>query len=328
MVTKRAIAIAVAISLLASTAGAQSDAPTAPPATSPAAPPAANDPTAAPAPLEEARVRYQRAIELFDAGDYKLALVEFERVATLAPSPKLLYNIGLVHFQLGNYAKARTAYERYLTEVPDMSPERRAQVEKDVASLRGRTAYVTVTTNVPGAEISFDDGVLGTSPLAPKQLVNAGMHRITAEKSGFATAAKAITLAGGDSSTLDLVLVPLGDRPPPPPPPSSPTNVPALVGWITSGTLAVGAITTGVASLVASSKYDDMRASKFEGSPQDARDRLSSQRSLVQGLALTTDILGIAAIVAGGVSLYLTLKGTSQPEQHAPVAKSDWRLVW
>jgi tetratricopeptide (TPR) repeat protein len=324
MVNKRAFAIALAISLLASNAAAQSDTPAAPPA-----PPAANDPTAAPAPLEEARVRYQRAIELFDAGDFKLALVEFERVATLAPSPKLLYNIGLVHFQLGNYAKARTAYERYLVEVPDISPERRAQVEKDVASLRGRTAYVTVNTNVPGAEVSFDDGVLGTSPLAPKQLVNAGMHRITAEKSGFVTAAKSITLAGGDSSTLDLVLVPIGERPPPPPPPvSSPTNVPALVGWITSGTLAVGAITTGIASLAASSKYDDMRASKFEGSPQDARDRLTSQRNLVQGLALTTDILGIAAIVAGGVSLYLTLKGSQPEATHAPVAKSDWRLVW
>jgi hypothetical protein len=323
MVTQKAAAIVAVLMMLASNASAQGE----PPVTPAAPAPAANDPTAAPAPLEEARVRYQRAIELFDQGDYKLALVEFERVATLAPSPKLLYNIGLVHFQLGNYAKARVAFERYLVEVPEIPPERRAQVEKDVASLRVRTAYVTITTSVPGAEISFDDNVLGTSPLAPRQLVNAGMHRVTATKTGFASAAKSITLAGSDASTIDLVLVPLDGRPPPPP--EKPTNVPALVGWITTGTLAVGAITTGVASLVASSKYDDMRATKFEGSTQDARDRLASQRSLVQGLAVTTDVLGIAAIVAGGVSLYLTLKGPSQPEpQHPSTATSDWRIVW
>jgi len=55
---------------------------------------------------EEASTRFKRGLQLFDEGDYALALVEFERAYQLAPNYRALYNIGLVNVQLGRYAEA------------------------------------------------------------------------------------------------------------------------------------------------------------------------------------------------------------------------------
>src|SRR5215467_4367472 len=126
--------VILAASLVASTARAQAPAP----------------PTDT---VEEARVHYHRGLELFDDGDFKLALVELERAYVLAPTYKLLFDIGQVHYQLNDYAKARGALERYLAEgKEDVPADRREQVEHDLATLRSRTARVTLRANVSGAE--------------------------------------------------------------------------------------------------------------------------------------------------------------------------------
>src|SRR4026208_2260108 len=46
---------------------------------------------------DEARARYERGLKLYSDGAYDAARSEFERAYAIAPTYKVLYNIGLVH---------------------------------------------------------------------------------------------------------------------------------------------------------------------------------------------------------------------------------------
>jgi tetratricopeptide (TPR) repeat protein len=270
--------------------------------------PAQSDPIA-----EEARVHHRRGLELYDEGDYRLALVEFERAYEVSKSYKVLYNIGQVQFQLAAYAKARRALEQYLAQGGDqIAPQRRANVEKDLETLKTRTAILTVRVNVPDAEVAIEDQPAGKAPLEGL-LVDAGNVRIVVTHAGYSARMKQITLVGGDSQVVTIDLAE-----------SKPDVVvtqtnsglrgEAVAGWIVTGVLAAGTIGAGIAASAASSRYDDKRNTPISGSPEEAISELDRQRNLVRGLALTTDILAGLTLVAGGVSLYFTLK----PKPDAP----------
>src|SRR5262249_21577311 len=137
--------------------------------------------------------------KFYKDGDYKLALIEFRRAYDLAPTYKVLFNIGQVNFQLNNYADAQRAFEQYMKDGGSQVPgPRRAEVEKALADLKARTAYVTVKTNVEGATVSIDGRSVGATPLPSKLLIDAGEHRIIAVKEGFLNGERAMSLAGGD----------------------------------------------------------------------------------------------------------------------------------
>lgn len=151
-----------------------------------------------PADIEEARAHYRRGVELYDAKKYEAALVELERANSLAPTYRLLYNIALVQEQLGDAAGALRSFGSYLDAGADVPAVRHAEVERAMAALVVKVATVTVTSNVAGAEVSVDDGVAGTTPLAAPLRLNAGPHRLAATKDGYRPTTKAIDVVGGD----------------------------------------------------------------------------------------------------------------------------------
>lgn len=277
--------------------------------------------------VSEAKVHYERGTTLYNDGDFKLALIEFKRAYELAPNYKVLYNIGQVNLQLNNYAAALQALNDYLTQgAAEIPVKRRQQVEKDIAALNARTAHITVSTNVEGAEITIDDNAMGKSPLTAA-LVDAGTHRVSASKEGRVTASKTITLVPGDDSKLQLELpeVPVvppagpgqtvylpgggtsGPAPEQPPPPTSYV----WVGWAGAGALAAGAVVTGVLAVGAKSDLNDMK-----GRPTTA-DELSSTRSRALSMAIVSDVFAVTAVAVGGVTLYFTLKKKAEPRAAA-----------
>ncbi|MBS2014828.1 MAG: PEGA domain-containing protein [Deltaproteobacteria bacterium] len=262
----------------------------------------------------EARAHHRRGLELYDEGDYRLALVEFQRAYELAKSYKTLFNIGQVYFQLNNYAKARLTLEQYLQEGGSAIPDaRRAEVEKDLVTLKARTATLAVRTNVPDAEVIIDDAVLGKTPL-DGVVVNAGELRVRVEKQGFTARVRVVTLAGGDTTTVEIDMN--ETKPEVVVTQQASSGVPGgvVASWIVTGILAAGTVGTGIAAVAASSKYDTMRETPISGSVQEARSDLERQKSLVGGLAVTTDILAVSTIVATGISLYLTFRPRPQPD--------------
>jgi tetratricopeptide (TPR) repeat protein len=251
----------------------------------------------------EAGDRFAAGTSLYNEGDYKLALIEFERTHDLCPNYKVLYNIGQVNMQLNNYARARMALERYLKEGGTEIPPARAQrVEADLTLLRQRTAFVRVVTNVPGATVLIDDTEVGVTPFA--LLVDAGKHNVSVKMSGHLPASKAITLAGSDDVTVKLDLAenkPLALAAPAPLPAREGSNL--WIPWTITGFVTAGAVASGIVSLSTQSELAGLRVS-----PTATEEDRASAASRAKTLALTTDILTGAAILSAGLSLYLTLK--------------------
>lgn len=258
---------------------------------------------------KEAAQRFARAKQLYEEGDYQLALVEFQRAYDLAPNYRVLFNIAQVNIQLQNYAAARTVLEKYLEDGgAEITGARRSQTEADLQMLKGRTAYLRVTTTPP-ADVFIDDKPAGTTPLPSPVLVNGGAHKITVSKRGFTSVTKFVTLAGGDSKEEQFTLVAEQVGP-------KLTTVtrknwtPAVIAWAATGTLAVGAGIFGGLYLNKQSEIDDYNDNKKPISRDDA-DKLSASGTR---LALTADILGLLAIGGAAIATYFTVKPPSRDE--------------
>ncbi|WP_438026851.1 PEGA domain-containing protein [Sorangium sp. So ce233] len=256
----------------------------------------------------EADARFRRGVELYGEADYIAALTEFRRAYALAPAYQVLYNIAGACYQLRDYGGARIAGDR------------RAEVERDIAVLRGRVATVALSTSAPGVEISVDDVPVGKTPLAEPLLLSAGRRRIVVEAPDRPAVVRVIDVAGGDHVQLRIDLpearalrdegagspVASSSAQPGAPverAPRAARSAPVLP-WIATGTLAAGAAVTGIIALGASA---DLQAA-LDAFPGDAR-AIDRERKRTATLALTADLLAGAAVVAGGVSLVLTVVG-------------------
>lgn len=296
--------------LCAGAANGQVAAPAPPPSASePAAPSDAKPEARSPA-SKEAQDHFQRARQLFDEGDYSLALVEFQRAYDLSPNYRVLYNVAQVEIQLFHYAAARGALEKFLADGGSEIPAaRKAQAESDLRMLAERTAYLRVVTTPP-ADVALDDQPSVAAPFAEPVLVNAGQRKIVASRPGYLAVTRYVTLAGGDRKELTIELAAVPEAPKaiaPAPGPSTTSHAnytPAVVGWIATGALTIGASVVGALYLGKQSDIDSLSDPGREVTRKTADDATSSAKSL----AITADVLGIAAIGAGLVSLYFTVR--------------------
>jgi hypothetical protein len=288
--------------------------------------------------MGEAQARFRSGLELYEEDDFRAALVEFQRAYELAPSFRILYNIAQVQFQLQDYAGSLRSFERYLQEGADrIDAGRRQVVERDMERLRTRVAHIAISAEHDGVEVYVDDVLMGVTPLPPV-LVSSGRRRVRARLEGHAPVTHVVDVAGAEEVTLRLQFD--GAKPPPREPevPDATLSVPMPVvpapaspavpdgseevsvpwaGWTLTGLLAVGAATTGVLALRASSDLQDLRET-----PNVGRGALDEASSDAKRWALASDVLGVGAVVAGGISLYLTLDRDAEPE----VAGVKWNL--
>jgi hypothetical protein len=159
--------------------------------------------------VQEASKHFQHGVELSDDGDWRAAVIEFERAYVIAPNFHVLYDIGQCHYQLHDYPAALDAFRRYLAEGQALvPPERRAKVESDIASLKGRVASLRLSASVDGAEVGVDDMVVGTTPIAAPVVVSAGRHKLTASKAGLPALVRYVDIAGEETLDVSLDLGP------------------------------------------------------------------------------------------------------------------------
>jgi hypothetical protein len=271
----------------------------------------------------EARARYEKGQALYKEGAFEAALVELQRAYELAPSYKILYNIAQVHRQLNDFAGSLKAFERYLAEGDKgIAPKRKQEVDKEIAELKEKVGSITVSTTRQGGEILLDDVSQGMAPLPGPLVVNPGTRKITLSVSGNAPVTRAVTIASGESQKVELEIVDAqgdgggarGDggssRPPPPPARRVPTL--AYVGWGATGLFAVGAGVTGFLALSSSRDLRDKRQA-----PDATKSGLESAADKTKQMALISDVCTGVAVVAAGVSLYLTVKGEEVPATSA-----------
>jgi tetratricopeptide (TPR) repeat protein len=295
--------------------------------------PAAGDTSA----KQEAARRFERAIKLYEDADYTLALAEFERVYELVPDYRVLYNIGQVSMQLGRYARAfRTLKEYVARGRNELPPDRAAAVQADLTQLAGKIGRLSVKVEQAGAQVSIDGVAMGRSPLAEPLVVDAGEHRVQIELSGYVAQSQVFTLAGGDqrdaSFALELaqpatpVAAPIEVRPdasrvaPPPPQPSASSHRGTWlgVGWASTGVLAIGAIVSGARGASAAGELRDLR----DTTGGATRTQLDQAQTRARTPLLIADVLGGAALITGGVTLYFQLSGWSREKAPSHAAST------
>jgi hypothetical protein len=250
--------------------------------------------------LKEARVHYARGVQLYTEGALDNARVELQRAYALAPSYRILYNIGLVQRGQFDFVGAIHSFDQYLKEggsgVPDA---RRSEVEQLVREMNQNVGKLTVKANVDGATFAVDDVPVGTAPMTSPILVNPGRRRITVTKPGKMSTPRVVDVAGADTLTLtfemqDSRTVVLVDKPS--------RRVP-WAGWGATGVFTAGAITFGLLARSASSDYDNLQASS---NTSHSALKSATTRSDVYSVIADTCIAG--AVVSGGFSLYYTIK--------------------
>lgn len=257
----------------------------------------------------EAGRHFQRGVDLYNDGDFRGALVEFKKAYSVWPRANVLYDIGQTEYQLLDYAAALKTMERYLAETGPNAAHR-AEVESAVEALRGRVGRIILTTDGGACDVLLDDQPAGTTPLDAPLLVSVGPRKVAVHCTGDRAAIKRLEVVAGETVRLDLKV------PPPPiaamraamsaPKPDAAPPRPGsgyVTGWVVSGVLVAATVAMGVTTLVEQSRLVALRNS-FPASKSD----IDRQATLTTGLAITSDILGAAAIAAVGVSTYLTIK--------------------
>ncbi|AKV03781.1 hypothetical protein AKJ09_10444 [Labilithrix luteola] len=237
-------------------------------------------------------------MELADDGQFDAALVELKKAYDLAPSYRLLYNVGIVYQQLKDYARALDAYERYVEEGgAGIAEDRLADVNARIERLKGRVGHLDIRTTEPGAEVTIDDRVVGTTPLRPVR-VNSGQRKVTVHLAGRPAQSRILDLAGGETKVTTFDLVVASTTPPP-----EPKSIVPWVSWGATLAVAGGAVATGIIASNKADKYDQL-----ENQFNVDKATLDSAKSNAHTFGLVTDVLGAVAIVGVGISTYFTIK--------------------
>lgn len=266
---------------------------------------------------DEARIRFQRGVELYKDGDYRASIIEFRRAYELVPSWRIQYNLAQACAEVQDHPCTLRALEAYLAgggaEVPE---DRRTAVEAELRRVRGRVARVHVTVNREGADVLVDEATVGKSPLAEAALVGAGRRKVSAILPSGQTQTKLVDVAGGDDLTVALefvdapvVVAPVARDVPVARAEEPPSRTPVVIGLVATGVLAAGTATTGILGLSAKSDFDK-ELDRLPGS----EDAIAKARSRTDTFATVTDVLGAATLVAAGVTVYLALTRHAPPK--------------
>jgi tetratricopeptide (TPR) repeat protein len=290
-----------------------------------AAPP--ETPASEPKAVEEARLRFQKGVQLFKEWSFEAALAEFRKAYQLAPSYRVLYNIAQVHYELKNYVDALKAFRQYLNEgAGDVATDRRTQVEAEIRKLEGRVGYIEVIANVDTAQVAIDDVPVGILPMKAPILVNPGVRRVSVTKPGFGTTARNVTIAGGDHAQVQIELnEAVASRPArddasrrTAPTYELRSERPRTAMWISLAATGAFTVGAGVFALLAQDAKRDFEH-QLDVFPSTKRDIDNARSTMVRHAAIT-DGLAAAAVVSGGLTLFFALSSGGNRQTFAAAA--------
>lgn len=291
---------------------------------------------------DDAESHWNNGVSLYGEGDYPASLVEFKRAYEIQPNYNFLYNIAQVQWTLKDYVSAVKTYQQYLVDGgARIGATRKAEVEKDIATGKGRIATVTITVNAPGAEVFIDDVSIGTAPFKEPVQVNSGKRKFVASRDGFNPARELKDFAGGDNGSITLNLVELkpGETPKPvevtppggtgngtgtpitpPPPPPSPSAAGPVITFVLTGGFAIAWGVSGGLALSADSELNTLKQqSTTKEALTDAADKATT-------LAIVSDVMMVTTIVGAGVATAVTIATFSGGAKDEKSGKVDLKV--
>jgi hypothetical protein len=153
----------------------------------------------------EARIHFNRAMELIDDGQVASAVVELERSYQLQPHHAVLYNLGQAYVELARPVEAVDTLQRYLREGGKaIKQDRRIEVEREIARQQSRIATVEILGASAGTTIRLDGLEIGKAPLKGPIRVGVGTHVLSALADGHDPVEMSIQVAGEDRKVVQL----------------------------------------------------------------------------------------------------------------------------
>jgi hypothetical protein len=158
-----------------------------------------------------------------------------------------------------------------------------------------------------------------------------GERAISVRLSGHVTHSETLTLAGGDQRQLSVTLEAeaavkappvLAPAPVPAAQPKAPgVHVADKPGWLWAGWSATGALTVSsvVCAALGASAASALQAER--DSPDATRSSLDAARSRARTRLLLADVLGVAAVAAGGTTLYFQLTSSRSRAERPPASR-------
>ncbi len=250
--------------------------------------------------VEQARAHFGRGVQYYEDGDYRAALMEFERSYTIQPAYQLLYNLGQVSAELRDYAAAERYFREYLAKGgQDIAADRRADVSAELARLKSRVGSIRVTANLPDVQIHVDDQLVKNPSGGPIR-VSAGRREIVAEKAGYTPVRRVVEVLGGEELTVKFDM---GS-----PPGSASNDSPNVVPWVLGVSSAVLLVAAGATGYWAYRDSSDYSSALNSVTTQDRLDQLSAR---AETKALVADVLLGTALAGGVLTVIFIVSGDS-----------------
>ena len=128
--------------------------------------------------INQARRHFQAGVELYRQGNGHDAVVEMRKAYQIAPSPRLLFNIGQAALEAHDYAVAFDSLTGYLnSNSADLTEPRRREIVKELEELRQRVGFITVQTNIANAQVVLDGIAVPDDHVGPIT-VQSGRHEV------------------------------------------------------------------------------------------------------------------------------------------------------
>jgi outer membrane receptor for ferrienterochelin and colicins len=158
---------------------------------------------------DEADARFQRGNQLFRAGHYDEALVEFFTSNRLAHNRNVIFNIARSYEALGRYEEAYRYYAEYIAE--ESNKDERAAAQKRLKEIEPRVALLRIESEPSGATVYLERKDLGGRGETPLLIaVPPGRQRILVEARGYQLASVVAEAVRGRetqvSSRLELIV--------------------------------------------------------------------------------------------------------------------------
>jgi tetratricopeptide (TPR) repeat protein len=297
----RAIALVTALAFAAPASAAAQD----------AEPSAARSDSSSPPERGEAEAmeRFAGAQALFDRGDHRAALAEYQRIYELLEGhPRryfILFNLGRVYEELHRYDRAVQYYQRYLEEGGE-GADGRADVEASLRALERLLGTIAVGVTGPErAEVWMGEWQIGEAP--GEIPIPGGRNQIEIRAQGYETVRREIEVAARQRLEVSVTMSELSDF-------HGVTPILFATSTAIAGVAAAVAIGFGANALAL---HDD--AASCPTRP-DCMIDANARRSAIAESALVADVMfGVAGLfaVASVVLVFVTDWG-GRPAEAAP----------
>ncbi len=162
-----------------------------------------------------AQTRFNKGRELFIAGQFAPALVEFRAATELYESPNTRLYIARCERELGHFASAYIELERAASEAADRSradpryASTRDAAKQEASAIEPKLAHVTVLapSGLPdGATLTMNGAPLGAAAVGVAAPIDPGPIEIVVNAPGYVTLRKSARASAGESVEIKLQL--------------------------------------------------------------------------------------------------------------------------